>query len=313
MTIPPRSAYHGDFNPRPPHGGRPDYRGLAPVHVAAAGISTRAPRTEGDPLTFTSHPHPYLISTRAPRTEGDTSAPVRCADRDRISTRAPRTEGDEDRRPVGASSSDTDFNPRPPHGGRLVRRETARSGDIRFQPAPPARRATGSRGSRPLEPTSYFNPRPPHGGRPSWMPVMVISTRAPRTEGDTEARDGRRDTLLISTRAPRTEGDEVRLNWWGSAHVADISTRAPRTEGDRRGLGPPPGTMNISTRAPRTEGDVRIGPESNPAEGDSFRRYHNFNPRPPHGGRPDFALRRWTPRPHRFQPAPPARRATNSP
>ena len=57
-----------------------------------------------------------------------------------ISTRAPRTEGDRHVPPSCLPS--TNFNPRPPHGGRLDI-DAVQDFDISiFQPAPPARRAT---------------------------------------------------------------------------------------------------------------------------------------------------------------------------
>ena len=60
---------------------------------------------------------------------------------------------------------------------------------MKFQPAPPARRATD----------------------PELLGVgcLIISTRAPRTEGDRLATDDQIGFLHISTRAPRTEGDHL--------------------------------------------------------------------------------------------------------
>ena len=78
------------FNPRPPHGGRPlDYRGI----VGAPVISIHALLTEGDVFAF-SMPFGWEISIHALLTEGDIFLPH-------------------------GQRVDHDFNPRPPHGGRL--------------------------------------------------------------------------------------------------------------------------------------------------------------------------------------------------
>ena len=101
-----------DFNPRPPHGGRPH-----------EGMALRIP---------------IVISTRAPRTEGD-EEPDRLFALLRISTRAPRTEGDGEA--SESPSFSKNFNPRPPHGGRHAVQDFDVHMNL-FQPAPPARRAT---------------------------------------------------------------------------------------------------------------------------------------------------------------------------
>ena len=145
-------------------------------------ISTRAPRTEGDHgraccsvenIRFQPAPPARRATTRLPGPLGalrfQPAPPARRATRPlpeqrygrSISTRAPRTEGDIRRRRPEQPS--TNFNPRPPHGGRLVMAVEKDDKDL-FQPAPPARRATTNFRDQ-ARPRPDFNPRPPHGGR----------------------------------------------------------------------------------------------------------------------------------------------------
>ena len=103
----------------------------------------------------------------------------------------------------------SDFNPRPPRGGRRHQHRqlhgiapisihapreggdslAARSSERRcpFQSTPPARGATWAT-SRSGTSTCYFNPRPPRGGRHHdvvLVPVVIlISIHAPREGGD---------------------------------------------------------------------------------------------------------------------------------
>ena len=60
----------------------------------------------------------------------------------------------------------TDFNPRPPRGGRRQLMRAALGKDADFNPRPPR----GGRLSTSSFATSLcnFNPRPPRGGRPAW-------------------------------------------------------------------------------------------------------------------------------------------------
>ena len=208
----------------------------------------------------------FLIRHVLSRSQISTRAPARRATRGRhprhdpgrISTRAPRTEGDLNVSPY--VSSRCYFNPRPPHGGRRCCIASITSGS-RFQPAPPARRATNL--LCPYLPVSgNFNPRPPHGGRPA-LPRRAqeghgISTRAPRTEGDEQA-DGHRVRLMQFQPAPparRATPRPARL----SSSLNYFNPRPPHggRPVDRRHRS---GSLRISTRAPRTEGDTfRAGP-----------------------------------------------------
>ena len=91
----------------------------------ASAVSIHALRTEGD---FHKSENIIVIpvSIHALRTEGDLAA-VALLRPDPVSIHALRTEGDSASRSWRNSSSG--FNPRPPHGGRLIgRREKAPSG-----------------------------------------------------------------------------------------------------------------------------------------------------------------------------------------
>ena len=102
-----------------------------------------------------------------------------------------------------------DFNPRPPRGGRLWRRNSlcriskfqstppARGGDSvpasrsprssAFQSTPPARGGRPGRDQSPCSPARHFNPRPPRGGATTQdtpaPPRGGISIHAPREGG----------------------------------------------------------------------------------------------------------------------------------
>ena len=218
--------------------------------------------------------------------------------RDHISTRAPRTEGD--RRWRWGRRQPHYFNPRPPHGGRP------------------------QRAARPLD-SQYFNPRPPHGGRPVRADDFLVRTvfqPAPPARRATVSRRSDAPAADISTRAPRTEGDlSSNESPWrnayfnprpphGGRHFARVSRSshwlfqpAPPARRATRSRGSAGRSGTISTRAPRTEGDTASWTRPTASR--------NFNPRPPHGGR-HAAPPEDTPV-NRFQPAPPARRATRRP
>ena len=327
------------FQPAPPaRRATPDLS----ANGRQATISTRAPRTEGDSPVRAGR-REQDISTRAPRTEGDLhlngSLPDYCGFQPApparratvtdpngdtlpiISTRAPRTEGDTSW--TCTCPHPWNFNPRPPHGGRPEEAEEAEAdepistraprteGDTWdgenhdvlevFQPAPPARRATvGRDAAAPAR--RHFNPRPPHGGRHGQRHSAhggpAISTRAPRTEGDRQVQCRQRHFgLYFNPRPPhggRPHDDGE------TSHEVAISTRAPRTEGD------------LTTMAkPVMKSPFQPAPPARRATGLSRTCQPlctNFNPRPPHGGRPESGSVPTSTNP--FQPAPPARRAT---
>ena len=122
------------FNPLPPHGGRPHE------------VVTLMRRT--------------VISIHSLRMEGDIYIPASVYDID-ISIHSLRMEGD--KKVVSGDPVNVDFNPLPPHGGRLI--SLFRTASI-----------------------PYFNPLPPHGGRLQFrrlfLVVLVISIHSLRMEGD---------------------------------------------------------------------------------------------------------------------------------
>ena len=172
-----RLKFRKNFNPRPPHGGRP----AAKVAEMSSAISIHAPHTEGDQRSVRLF-RKILISIHAPHTEGDIDCGLPI-DIFNISIHAPHTEGDRSNPP--GYCINRYFNPRPPHGGRQegrfedgdekifqstppTRRATrpgmyVNAGEL-FQSTPPTRRATWNRKYYTYK-YEYFNPRPPHGGR----------------------------------------------------------------------------------------------------------------------------------------------------
>ena len=123
-----------NFNPRPPRGGRPQAE-CQPND--GTGISIHAPREGGDKAVFDSSIWEYIFQSTPPArgaTQGflldrgrgkfQSTPPARGATALQsvlyqsliISIHAPR-EGGDSRTPPGTSST-TNFNPRPPRGGR---------------------------------------------------------------------------------------------------------------------------------------------------------------------------------------------------
>ena len=280
-----------DFNPRSPHGERPD----APAASSAGRcISTHAPRTGSD---SGAHACGFFrqISTHAPRTGSDVMAEDFSHMTDEISTHAPRTGSDEDETRHAATSGN--FNPRSPHGERRKKPISPRRWKD-FNPRSPhgERRETYTI----IKATTNFNPRSPHGERPYFSASegtkMAISTHAPRTGSDVDTADSSvADNVFQPTLPARgatnRAGQATRYPW--------ISTHAPRTGSDGEGSEADDaekkfqptlpargatkagdavkGEGSISTHAPRTGSD----PPASPPE--SAPRY--FNPRSPHGER----------------------------
>ena len=125
----------------------------------------------------------------------------------------------------------SDFNPRPPCGGRQINLTTA-VGAVQFQSTPPVWGATCS-GSQPGCTCSNFNPRPPCGGRlvnsyhyNLWR--KIISIHAPRVGGDLDAQGDHEQGVFQST--PPVWGATP-----GRQRLRDprqISIHAPRVGGD---------------------------------------------------------------------------------
>ena len=168
-----------DFNPLPPHGGRPEtaadldrwegFQSTPSTRRETGGkvpklrrfhISIHSLHTEGD-IPYRGVFFNPFISIHSLHTEGDyVSSDAFAASH--ISIHSLHTEGD---RSLHAHPlSRADFNPLPPHGGRHVY-DTEQHPVGNFNPLPP-------HGGRPSS-THFsgrqkknFNPLPPHGGRP---------------------------------------------------------------------------------------------------------------------------------------------------
>ena len=121
------------------------------------------------------------------------------------------------------------FNPRSPRGERRRWRIWA-TVTCRFQPALPARGATGA-GERRAQAGRDFNPRSPRGERPSSISVsnvkISISTRAPREGSDCQGIP-RFPPSYISTRAPREGSDLSSLT--DEDRRPNFNPRSPRGE-----------------------------------------------------------------------------------
>ena len=147
-----------NFNPRPPWGGR---QAAAEYFGCSDSISIHALRGEGD----------FEIAVSVPPSFAFQSTPSVGR-----ATRGQRLH----------AKRNSNFNPRPPWGGRREDRDyTQKEIAISIH----ALRGEGDRcaGTATKE-TSYFNPRPPWGGRrlivrPKLRP-LVISIHALRGEGD---------------------------------------------------------------------------------------------------------------------------------
>ena len=186
-----------------------------------------------------------------------------------ISTHAPRTGSDGVR--WAESSRRKDFNPRSPHGERLLSSYNI-LWQLSFQPTLPARGAT-------------LNQLVADNG-------TEISTHAPRTGSDTISDAPRGGGSIFQPTLPArgaTRAAAVRA--WNN----DISTHAPRTGSDTRRRGADGVLGDISTHAPRT------GSDSLAIFSSILTGY--FNPRSPHGERPSPP--RLLPRLQHFNPRSP--------
>ena len=195
-----RTADH--FNPRSPHGER---RSAASATRCMSRFQPTLPARGATTLMDGLLPE-QLISTHAPRTGSDTNS----------RSRSPRTQN---------------FNPRSPHGERLIKPETYLY-NLVFQPTLPARGATThsrhvQRAYQAFQPTLPargatrrivapgkvivdFNPRSPHGERLKWTALKGLITEFQPTlpaRGATRYRAHHQAPQRISTHAPRTGSD----------------------------------------------------------------------------------------------------------
>ncbi len=152
------------------------------------------------------------------------------------------------------AASPCHFNPLPPHGGRQSL--TFLLDDFAlFQSTPSTRRET----FLPWQwyrHSLHFNPLPPHGGRPEVSYTSVQES-------------------IISIHSLHTEGDETHLPH-PSAKLLFQSTPSTRRETMR--VVPYVLTDVISIHSLHTEGDMSYE--------ERIEVLKNFNPLPPHGGRP---------------------------
>ena len=209
------------------------------------------------------------ISIHAPREGGDPRPVVVDADKS-ISIHAPR-EGGDTARFTPASRIFSNFNPRPPRGGRLfgllceqryipISIHAPREGGDRLRAvlvrlvfiSIHAPREGGDSLSNVASPSKIdFNPRPPRGGRRVEVvlcrQVAAISIHAPREGGDAVADFAERG-VHISIHAPREGGDLCNHD---RAGVQIISIHAPREGGDLSSSGTLTDRRDFNPRPPR--------------------------------------------------------------
>ena len=175
-----------DFNPRPPRGGR--HFKFKPISKWV-DISIHVLREEDDPFfawQMSSH-RKFQSTSSARRTTGDAHTKGSSVP---ISIHVLREE--DDSWVLICPTKDTNFNPRPPRGGRRSGGWLPWAGRY-FNPRPPrggrryvqypifahnifqstssARRTTGHGHQWPIR-LCHFNPRPPRGGR--LMDIMLL-------------------------------------------------------------------------------------------------------------------------------------------
>ena len=304
-----------NFNPLPPHGGRPYF-----------SISSSSLKLYFNPLP----PH-----------GGRRKYPDKSSHHNYISIHSLHTEGDLLRLP-STFRNQNHFNPLPPHGGRHrwnIRNSTRGSISIHslhtegdsacehdctsYHISIHSLHTEGdTQGIFSTLSESYFNPLPPHGGRPpsfcfpgqftgfqstpstrreTWAGVTEddfndISIHSLHTEGDLLRYVHGGCAISISIHSLHTEGDED-----GAKHCTNcgISIHSLHTEGDFS-MSKRKSILFISIHSLHTEGDFhsivtvvlcRISIHSLHTEGDhgcmnQFAIRQHFNPLPPHGGRP---------------------------
>ena len=259
----------------------------------------------------------------------------------KISIHALREEGDGSTS-SGGGHSESDFNPRPPRGGRHRRRVLSKTQGY-FNPRPP--RGGRRTDTEILRKNDDFNPRPPRGGRPKHRRPKQHRKEFQSTPSARRATDGKASiagAIAISIHALREEGDVLGFR---IQDRPEISIHALREEGDDLLVVPKVSSLNFNPRPPRGgrrtsswpyDAFIQISIHALREEGDEPK-YHRrivarfisihalreegdqlpplvvsmagyFNPRPPRGGR--RCGRRSLSTPWKFQSTPSARRAT---
>ncbi len=154
----PTGNQRTDFNPLPPHGGRPG----TPCRVVSSfafqstpsawretptkrpnqrrcSISIHSLRMEGDLFSHITGHDCMNISIHSLRMEGDDFHVEICEAEDQISIHSLRMEGDQHQ--MARKRRRFHFNPLPPHGGRHTRQDDMASA-VTFQSTPSAWRET---------------------------------------------------------------------------------------------------------------------------------------------------------------------------
>ena len=152
------SAMQRVFQPAPPARRATFFRRQSD---ATLDISTRAPRTEGDP---TLPGTPSASGHFNPRPPHGGRPCFRIVPRYSVLFQPAPPARRATSEPVRTSVVEREFQPAPPARRATHLDHGAADVLFEFQPAPPARRAT-SRCDRTATRRRYFNPRPPHGGR----------------------------------------------------------------------------------------------------------------------------------------------------
>ena len=190
-----------------------------------------------------------------------------------ISIHGPRVGADAFRRRY--QRRHTDFNPRPPCGGRLFVGGYAKREISHFNPRPPC-------GGRPYIAVKgaiqyYFNPRPPCGGRlccGNLGKALRISIHGPRVGADVVNTSTAVVVSVFQSTAP-VWGPTP--EYVGILHHTDISIHGPRVGADtstrKRFLGGPTFQSTAPVWGPTTTGKRLYSAQD------------HFNPRPPCGGR----------------------------
>ena len=168
-----------------------------------------------------------------------------------ISIHAPREGGDAGRR--GDPCALSDFNPRPPRGGRHRYQVLTMAGAV-FQSTPPARGATST---------------------PTWEIRGLRFQSTPPARGATGGWLRRRRRQQISIHAPREGGDDADMS--GASTILQFQSTPPARGATLTGSSARLVTTNFNPRPPRGGRHLLSG---KPGAGQ-----RHFNPRPPRGGR----------------------------
>ena len=173
------------------------------------------------------------------------------------------------------------FNPRSPHGERRV--DPAYYGYVDGISTHAPRTGSDLKAIIRKTVVSHFNPRSPHGERLDNIDdpdaLANISTHAPRTGSDLAETLKAEYNPIISTHAPRTGSDDA-CRAAGCVH-APFQPTLPARGATACSASSPANVNIISTHAPRTGSDIQRPTASTTAT--------DFNPRSPHGERPEFS------------------------